>query len=225
MTPEEQPTAKEVEAANAFVESLLAGERPGKAAAPGDALRMAAFLASHDTTRAQPSAAFVEELRARFQSEQPRPSWQSFRLSRRGLARGLAGGAAALVVCLFGEQVLERVSGGAQVPAGWVPVARAADLPPGGVKRFIAGDVEGHVMNIGGRIWALSAICTHQACLLDWQAPRQEFVCGCHGAEFDTSGQQVGIDDYKTPLPPLAKIPIQQLNGTIYVVPAEPPAP
>jgi cytochrome b6-f complex iron-sulfur subunit len=224
VTPEEQPTPREVEATDAFVQSLLAGERPGKAAAPGDALRMAAFLASHDSPRAQPSAAFVENLRARLQPETPRPGWQSFRLSRRGLARGLAGGAAALLVCLFGEQVLQRVNGGARVPAGWVPVARAAELPPGSVKRFIAGDVEGHVMNIGGRIWALSAICTHQACLLDWQAARQEFVCGCHGAEFDPSGRQVGIDDYKTPLPPLAKIPVQQLNGTIYVVPADSPA-
>ena len=224
MTPEEQPTQREVDAANAYVDSLLAGERPGKADAPGEALRMAALLASHDSPRAQPSAAFVQELRARLLPEPPRRAWQSFRLTRRSLARGLAGGAAALAVCLFGQLALERVSGRERVPAGWVPVARAAEFPPGGVKRFIAGDVEGHVMNIGGRIWALSAICTHQACLLDWQAAQQEFVCGCHGAEFNTSGQQVGIDNYRTPLPPLAKIPVQQLNGTIYVVPADSPA-
>jgi hypothetical protein len=33
-------------------------------------------------------------------------------------------------------------------------------------------------------------------------------------------GQQTGIADYKTPLPALAKIPVQQLNGTIYLAPA-----
>jgi nitrite reductase/ring-hydroxylating ferredoxin subunit len=127
---------------------------------------------------------------------------------------------AALAVCLFGEQALHRITGGDPVPAGWVPVARAAELPPGTVKRFIAGDVEGHVMNIGGRIWALSAICTHMACVLDWKAQEREFVCACHGAQFDMRGQQTGIADYKTPLPALAKIPVQQLNGTIYLAPA-----
>jgi len=131
---------------------------------------------------------------------------------------------AALAIGLFGEQALRRLRGGEPVPAGWVPVARAAELPPGSVKRFIAGDMEGHVMNIGGRIWALSAICTHQACVLDWRGQEQEFVCGCHGAQFNTSGHQIGIDDYKTPLPPLAKIPVQQINGTIYVVATEQPA-
>jgi len=173
--------------------------------------------------QAQPSAAFVQQLRARFEPEQRR-TWFDFRLSRRGLASGLAGGVAALAIGLFGEQALRRLRGGEPVPAGWVPVARAAELPPGSVKRFIAGDMEGHVMNIGGRIWALSAICTHQACVLDWRGQEQEFVCGCHGAQFNTSGHQIGIDDYKTPLPPLAKIPVQQINGTIYVVATEQPA-
>ncbi|MBV8085780.1 MAG: Rieske 2Fe-2S domain-containing protein, partial [Chloroflexi bacterium] len=86
------------------------------------------------------------------------------------------------------------------------------------VKRFIANDVEGHVLNIGGQIWALSAICTHQACVLQWQAAVQEFQCPCHGAMFDTAGNQTGVDEYKTPLTPLARIPVQQLNGTIYAV-------
>jgi nitrite reductase/ring-hydroxylating ferredoxin subunit len=228
VTPEDQPTPEQAEAANQYVEALLAGERPSPPKAlQGSAstgLRMAAFLASQESHQAQPSAEFVQRLRARFEPA-PRRSWFDVRLSRRSLARGMAGGVAALAVCLFGEQALQRVRGGESVPAGWVPVARAAELPPGSVKRFIAGDVEGHVMNIGGRIWALSAICTHQACVLDWQGQEQEFVCGCHGAEFDTTGQQVGIDEYKTPLPSLAKIPVQQLNGTIYVVATGQPAP
>lgn len=223
MTPEEQqPTPEQAEAVNQYVEALLAGERPERAAGPGEELRMAAFLASHESYGAQPRVAFVEQLRAKFAPERSR-RWQDFRLTRRTLARGFAGGLAAMVVCLFGEQAIGRLRGGDRVPPGWVPVARAAELPPGGVKRFVAGDVEGHVMNIGGRIWALSATCTHQACLLDWQAQRQEFVCGCHGAQFDMKGHQVGVDNYKTPLPPLAKIPVQQLNGMIYVVGTDQP--
>jgi cytochrome b6-f complex iron-sulfur subunit len=34
---------------------------------------------------------------------------------------------------------------------------------------------------------ALSAICTHQACLIGNRAG-QAYFCGCHGSEFDTSG-------------------------------------
>jgi Rieske Fe-S protein len=73
-------------------------------------------------------------------------------------------------------------------------------------------------MNIGGKIWALSAICTHQACVLDWHADDEEFHCPCHGAQFDTSGHQTGIDEYKTPLPTLSQIPVQRVNGTLYAV-------
>ncbi|HVA24808.1 MAG TPA: Rieske (2Fe-2S) protein [Chloroflexota bacterium] len=184
---------------------------------------MAAFLASQESPQAQPSADFVQRLRARL-TPKPRRAWLDLRVSRRAMARGVAGGAAALAVCLFGEQGLRRLRGGEPVPAGWVPVARAAELPPGSVKRFIAGGLQGNVMNIGGRIWALSAICTHLPCPLDWEVQQQEFVCSCHPVHFDTSGRQTGIEDHKTPLPPLAKIPVQQLNGTIYVVATEQPA-
>ncbi len=213
MTPEE----RSAEALNDAVDALLAGHRPasGRRQADPELLRTAALLASVEAPQAQPSAAFVASLRDRL--NEPRPRWFEFRLTRRGLTRGLAGGVAALAVCLFGEQMLERVRGG-EVPAGWVPVARAAELTPGTVKRFVAGDVDGHIMNIGGKIWALSAVCTHMACLLDWSSDRGEFLCGCHGAQFDTEGHQTGVDDYKVPLPPLARIPVEQRDGTIYVV-------
>jgi cytochrome b6-f complex iron-sulfur subunit len=35
---------------------------------------------------------------------------------------------------------------------------------------------------------ALSAICTHQACLIGSRAG-QAYFCGCHGSEFDTDGR------------------------------------
>lgn len=221
MTPDEQPSPKQTEAANDYVDALLAGRRPRPpreiAGDEGDALRMAAFLSSAETHQAQPSAAFVEHLRARLAAPQRR-SWLDFRLTRRGMARGLIGGVAAVAACLVGGQAFQRLRG-EPVPGGWVPIARAAELTPGSVKRFVAGELEGHVMNIGGKIWALSAICTHMPCVLDWRGQNQEFQCACHEAgRFDVSGQQMGVDEYKQPLPPLPKIPVQQRNGVIYVV-------
>lgn len=220
MTPEDLDP-RQVEAVNDFADALLAGSKPKASGAlrgeAAEALRAAALLHSVSAPDALPRASFVAELRQKFDAPAPRPSWLDFRLSRRTLGRGFAGGVAAVAVCLFGEQAITRVRGRDQVPAGWVPIAQAADLPPGNVKRFIANDVEGHVMNIGGKIWALSAICTHQACVLEWQPDDEYFQCPCHGAEFDTSGQQMTADGYqKAKLPPLARIPVQQLNGTIY---------
>lgn len=221
MTPDEQPTGRKVDSLNDYVDALLTGQRPSTRAddaKTAEAFRMAAFLASAESHRAQPSAAFVASLRERLQGR--RSSRLQLRFTRRVFLRGFAGGIATLAVCLFGEQSLQRLFGERKAPAGWVPIARASELPPGTVKRFVAGDKDGHVMNIGGRIWALSAVCTHQACLLNWNGEREEFLCECHGAQFDTSGQQMGIDEYKVPLRPLAKIPVQQLDGTIYVVTA-----
>jgi nitrite reductase/ring-hydroxylating ferredoxin subunit len=222
VTPEEQPTTRQADALDEYVQAMLDGRAPRSDRSLGeqaDALRMAALLSSAESTRTQPTAAFVERLRARFQAGQ-RKAWLGWSISRRTFARGVAGGVAALAVCLFGEQALQRIRGGEPVPQGWVPVARAEELPPGSVKRFVAGEVEGHVMNIGGRIWALSAICTHMPCPLDWKPQEQEFACRCHPAVFNMRGEQTGIDDYKTPLPALPKIPVQQLDGTIYLVPA-----
>jgi len=222
VTPEDEPPMDQVEAVDRYVEELLRGDKPApvKELPEGAraSLRVAAFLASAESYQSQPSAAFVERLRERLAGDKDR-GWLGLRLTRRGLARGFAGGVAALTVCLFGEQALQRLAG-PQAPAGWVPVAKASELPPGTVKRFVAGDMDGNLMNIGGRIWALSAVCTHMACLLEWEGDQQEFVCGCHGAEFNTSGQQVNVEEYNAPLPPLARIPVQQLNGTIYVVTA-----
>lgn len=36
---------------------------------------------------------------------------------------------------------------------------------------------------------ALSAVCTHRQCVLDWSRDRKVFVCPCHAGVFDASGQ------------------------------------
>ncbi|HLY67425.1 MAG TPA: Rieske (2Fe-2S) protein [Chloroflexota bacterium] len=218
MTPESELTPRQVEAADQYVEALLSDSKPvGSKHLRGEgasALHMAAFLASASSAQGQPSAAFVEELRARLV---PPAERGPFRLSRRSLFRGFAGGFAALAVCLFGEQAFQRLRG-QPVPNGWVPIAEAADLPPGTVKSFDAAGQQGNLLNIGGSLWALSAECTHQACTLQWQAGQQRFLCPCHGALFDPQGQQADAESYGYTLRPLSRIPVQELDGTIYLV-------
>jgi nitrite reductase/ring-hydroxylating ferredoxin subunit len=221
VSEEERPD--QIEAAADYVDALLKDRKPrpprGLKGEDAQMLRMAALLASTRSPRSQPSAAFVRQLRERIRTR-PRPWWE-LSASRRGLLSGLAAAAAAAATAAIGRGAWQRSSSGGGVPNGWVPIAQAAELPPGTVKRFTAGGVEGHVVNIGGKIWALSAICTHQACELQWRAEQQEFLCPCHGAEFDTSGEQTGTETYGLNLPPLPRIPVQQANGTIYAIPAQ----
>ena len=46
---------------------------------------------------------------------------------------------------------------------------------------------------------ALSAICTHAGCSLDFDAARERLTCPCHGSEFDETGR-VTNGPARTPL-------------------------
>jgi cytochrome b6-f complex iron-sulfur subunit len=41
-------------------------------------------------------------------------------------------------------------------------------------------------------IFALSAVCTHLGCLVNWEKDSGEIVCPCHGAKFDLNGNVKG---------------------------------
>jgi Rieske Fe-S protein len=144
-----------------------------------------------------------------------------------GLSRGrflraaatLAGGAGLGVagvegVAALGEQQLphELVVAGNE---RWYRVATVAELPPGGIKPFSAGGVLGFLINDGGRVHAVSAICTHMGCRLKPDgAPATELRCLCHGSRFNRAGEVVhGLA--RTPLP---EIKVQIANGHIYAL-------
>jgi cytochrome b6-f complex iron-sulfur subunit len=43
-----------------------------------------------------------------------------------------------------------------------------------------------------GSFIALSAVCTHLGCIVDWQEQANEFLCPCHGGRFSAQGQVLG---------------------------------
>jgi menaquinol-cytochrome c reductase iron-sulfur subunit len=45
-----------------------------------------------------------------------------------------------------------------------------------------------YVVNVGGKVKALSAICPHLGCTVPWDPGRNEFVCPCHGGTFSADG-------------------------------------
>jgi cytochrome b6-f complex iron-sulfur subunit len=96
------------------------------------------------------------------------------------------------------------------------PLAAVADLsraptqtvdPATGDQAFLvkgAGGAEGVVM--------LSAICTHMGCTVEWDTGKGEFVCPCHRATYDSSGNVLS-----GPAPqPLTRLKITVRHGEVF---------
>lgn len=102
----------------------------------------------------------------------------------------------------------------------WVHVTRLADLPHGAVRSFSAGALQGYVMNQDGQIRAVSRICTHMGCAVNFSRDEQHLVCPCHGAEFDAHGRFLYGPHgrpYSPALPPLARIDVRVADGAVEV--------
>jgi cytochrome b6-f complex iron-sulfur subunit len=107
----------------------------------------------------------------------------------------------------------------------WQTVATSAQLPDGAVRPFIAGPVIGFVERSGGRLRAVSGVCTHQGCKLALAARPARLVCPCHGASFTLDGAVLS-HRLSIPLAPLAHLEVREAGGVIQVfAPAVPPAP
>ena len=135
-------------------------------------------------------------------------------VTRRGLLLGGLGATAAAVAGATITNALEqpRPAGGGSAPpttpltlegAGtWVAVATLADVPPGAVKRFEAGAIIGYLQHTASGFVALSGVCTHMACLLQWNGADRTFDCPCHGGRFLANGQSAPGGRYAyAPLP------------------------
>ncbi|MGQ0609069.1 MAG: Rieske 2Fe-2S domain-containing protein [Chloroflexota bacterium] len=177
------------------------------------AAEIAAAVASGGT---EPDPAFVEQLRLRMRAadaglaavQVPPPvrdraaepsGSRSWRLSRRQLLQGGIGAAVGLAAGLIGVAVAPRspdadptLGGDDDLVAGegfWQEVARVSDVPEGTAVRFSTAAFDGFVVNDEGDLRALSSVCTHMGCTLQYRPEWQDLRCPCHGASFDLSGQ------------------------------------
>jgi len=88
-------------------------------------------------------------------------------------------------------------------------------LPPGGgVRASLGGDDSAIVVNVGGRIRAFRAVCTHEGCPLGWNAQQHLIRCPCHGGAYDTNGRVVS----GPPPAPLTELRTVVEHGSIYVL-------
>lgn len=207
---------------------------------------------------ARPDPAFVEQLRRRMREAdagiaaireplpvRERPSVEPagrrpWRLSRRellqagiGAAAGLAAGVVGISLRQNPYAVPDPVGDGPLVGGEgfWADVASLADVPPGSAFRFSTVAFDGFVVNDAGEIRALSSVCTHMQCTLQFRPDWQDLRCPCHGASFDLQGRLANsrgrwrsegayagdAEAYPIDLPDLVKPRVKVESDRIYV--------
>ena len=66
-------------------------------------------------------------------------------------------------------------------PSNNVVVGFPEDFSPDSAKYFALEEI--YIVNDGEGIFAVTALCSHLKCKLDWNSNENEFECGCHGSE------------------------------------------
>lgn len=88
------------------------------------------------------------------------------------------------------------------------------DVAEGEAKFFeYAGSSAVLVRKRGGELVALSAVCTHLGCIVQWEKDKQDFLCPCHAGHYNADG----IVTAGPPPKPLPKLPFSVANGAITV--------
>lgn len=126
-------------------------------------------------------------------------------------ALGLGATCAPLASCGGSAQVEpgggKSLSGGPEVGEGQ-DIAEASEVEPGSAVPFTdAGSGEQAVLLRleGGEFAAYSAICTHQQCIVAYDAEEGMLECPCHGSVFDPgNGAEVLNGPATEPLPEIA---------------------
>jgi cytochrome b6-f complex iron-sulfur subunit len=88
------------------------------------------------------------------------------------------------------------------------------EVPEGEAKFFeYAGSSAVLVRKRGGDLIALSAVCTHLGCIVQWEKGEQGFLCPCHAGHYSAEGAVLS----GPPPRPLARLPFKVENGNIVV--------
>jgi nitrite reductase/ring-hydroxylating ferredoxin subunit len=142
--------------------------------------------------------------------------------SRRQLVAGASIAASAAAVGAGVDHLFTRPSA---APGGqtlipntgvWRTVVASADLPEGGVHGFDLGTVIGFVARTGGRVAAVSGVCTHLGCRLALDAAARALNCPCHNTSFAVSGELL---HYQLATPPAAlpHLIVREVNGAVQI--------
>ncbi len=196
-----------------FVDDLIHNRRPRRFKASAEemqAVQGAATLRTAQPGADLPDSDFIDRLGRQLRSQmEPSPAHVS--VTRRALLRTAGFAAAAGVAgAVIDRTIVSRPLGeqATLMPdhGTWRPVAALVDVPAGQAIRFSSGPVEGVVINDRGTVKAVSAVCTHQACLLLLDAAAHRLRCPCHPTVFSVTGKLLS---YSLATPP-ANLPTLQ---------------
>lgn len=130
------------------------------------------------------------------------------KLINRGLAiTGLAAIAGPIVAYFYPPKLEE-------MPSEPVMVCAEGELPVGASKTVRFGRYPAIVVNTPQGLRAYSAVCTHFACIVKWNAELGQIACPCHEGYFDPVTGEVLAGPPPTPLTAL-KVTLK--DGQIYV--------
>jgi cytochrome b6-f complex iron-sulfur subunit len=137
-------------------------------------------------------------------------------VDRRGFLNFLLAGAVSLLGAC-GAYVTARYiwpppPGGPGGAAGRVEAGTEAEFPVGTGKKIVYRDKPVWVIHAPFGFVALSAVCTHLACIVDYD-PEKKIWCPCHAGFFDLRGNVVS----GPPPRPLPSYPVAVVAGKVLV--------
>lgn len=94
-----------------------------------------------------------------------------------------------------------------------VKIGTVADFPAGTAKMAEYYGQPVLVFSHQGTITAFSAICTHEGCIVDWNANQQIIECPCHDGQYDTEGKVIA----GPPPAPLLRFRVVIEDGSVYL--------
>lgn len=101
-----------------------------------------------------------------------------------------------------------------ETPSEPVRVCTVDELPVGESKTISYGRYPALVINTPDGLHAFSAVCTHFACIVKWEADEGKIYCPCHDGYFDP------LDGHVVAGPPptgLLSIPVNVVNNEIFI--------
>lgn len=99
--------------------------------------------------------------------------------------------------------------------ADWIRVAAAGECPPGTLRATAAGDVRLVLANVGGDVYAIEDMCSHDDLpLSDGELEGTQLMCIHHGARFDvSSGRPLCLPALR----PVRTFPVELRDGDVWV--------
>ncbi len=194
-----------------IVSDLLRGRRlklRGGDAEEKEAITSAARLAGSRTRPQRMRPEFRKRL-AQALEQAPR---EDLLTRRNALVAGLGLAAGAIAGTVIGR-TLEPHTGPLAVGevinprnGRWIDVAPLSQLVEGQGKRVNAGSIGAYLFRHGDSVSAVSSICSHLPCELQWDGSGGLLACPCHPATFTPAG--VSTDD-TYPLPSLKTVRVR----------------